>query len=117
MANSNAAIAYHSSNMRNLSAVAHGRFYRSRAARDLTLDEEEEQHAEREVEAAEPHKREEHRAGVDAGARPLCGSEEAIDEPGLAAQLRGHPSRGVPDVREREREQQNPQHGPIALQS
>src|SRR5436190_6427705 len=117
MANRSAAIAYHTSNMRDLRAAACDRRERARAVGNLPPNQEEEKHAEHEIEAAESHERKEHGAGVNAGARPLRGPEETVDEPGLAAQLGGHPSGGVRDVWERKREQQDPQHGPIALET
>jgi len=101
---------------RDLRAAACGRRERARPWRDLPPNQEEEKHAEHEIEAAESHERKEHGAGVNAGARPLRGPEETVDEPGLAASSAViHPA--VFAMYGAETEQQDPQHGPIALET
>src|SRR6266852_5264149 len=116
MANISAAIANHSSNMGALHAGPCDRPERPRTVGDLPSDQEEEQDAERQVEPAEAHEGEEDGPGMNGGARPLGGPEETVDQPGLAAQLGGHPADGVRDVRERKGEHDDPQHGSIGLE-
>src|SRR5262245_53802922 len=116
MASRRAAIAYHSSNMESL-RPAPGGWRGGRAVSDLPANEEEEEHAEREIEAAEPHQGEQDRASMHGGAGPLGRPEETVNQPGLTAQLGGQPPGGVRDVGEREREHQDPQHGPIAFET
>src|SRR4029453_4159918 len=106
---------YHSSNMGGL-PDPRGRGERARAVGDLPSNQVEEEDAERQVEPAEAHEGEEHGARVDRGAGPLGGPEQAIDEPRLTTQLGGHPADGVRDVREWERDHENPQHRPIAVE-
>src|SRR5262249_27967982 len=109
-------MAYHSSNMGGLLADPRGRGERTRTVGDLASDQVEEEDTQRQVEPAETHEGEEHGAGVDRGTGPLGGPEQTVDEPRLTTQLGGHPADGVRNVRERERDHENPQHGPVALE-
>src|SRR5262245_47596340 len=117
MANRSAAIVYHSSNMGELRADASRRHEWGRAMGDLAPNQEEEQDPQGQVEATEPHQREEHGARVDSGTRALRGPKQSVDEPGLSAELGGHPSGGVGDVGEWKREQEDPQHRPAVLET
>src|SRR5215471_2371543 len=111
-------MAYHSSNMSgSLFRDPRGRGQWTRAVGDLASDQVEEEDAQRQVEPAEAHKGEEHGAGVDRGTGPLGGPEQTVDEPRLTTQLGGHPADSIRDVRERESDHENPQHGPVALES
>src|SRR5450756_2494910 len=78
------ATAYQSSNMS-------GPGGRHRSVLDLARQEEEEKHAEDEIEAAEPDEREESRPGVHHLAGTLRGPEDSVDEPRLAYQPPPHP--------------------------
>src|SRR6185295_9518658 len=71
--------------------------------------EEEEEGAQRRVKAHEAEQREHRVAGGDVGRRAVAGEQKSVDEPGLAAELRGHPARRVGDVREGEQEHQHPE--------
>ena len=84
--------------MHGLPAAASGRRQRRRAVRDLAPDQEEEQDTEGEVEAAEADEGEQHGPRRHGGARAVRGTEDAEDEPRLAAELGGHPPHGVGDV-------------------
>src|SRR5450756_2854319 len=106
-------MAYQSSGMGRLAPRCLGR----RSVADLPRDEEEEEHAEDEIEPAEAQQREERRAAVDRGARALRRPEEAVDEPWLPSQLRRDPSRDDGDVRKRESEHENPEHWTGLLQA
>src|SRR6476660_4799447 len=81
------------------------------AMADLAPDEKEEQHAEHEVQPGEPDQREEHGAGFYRGTRALSGSHQAVDDPRLSPQLRGHPAGRGGDVGKRKRQHQDPEHG------
>src|SRR4030095_9901352 len=107
---------YQVSSMHGLPLAAPGRRQRRRAVSDLAPDQEQEQDAEGEIEAAETDQGEEHGPGVHGGARALRSAEEAEDEPGLTAELGGHPPHGVGDVGKREREHEDPQHGEAPLE-
>ena len=44
------------------------------------------------------------------GEMPACGAHEPVNQPRLAAEFRGHPTRRVGNVRKRQREHQRPEH-------
>src|SRR5258705_9634269 len=115
MASISAAIAYHSSNMGGLRA---GSFdgERPRAVSNLPADEEEEEDEKDQIEPAESHQGEQHGPGVDGGTAPRGGPEKTVDEPGLTAELGGHPPDGVRDVRQGKGEHENPQQRPSSLE-
>src|SRR5262245_35122252 len=116
IASISAAIANHSSTMCGLcTSVAAGR-ERPGAVSDLTRDQEEEENAEHQIEPAEPDEGEEHGSRVNGGTAALAGPVEAVHEPGLTAELGGHPADGVCDIRERKREHEDPQHRPTPVE-
>src|SRR5262245_16584232 len=110
MASISAAIAYHSSNMRGLRTGAAGGREGSGAVSDLTRDQEEEENAKYQIEPAEPDEGEEHGSRVHGGTTALVGPKQAVHEPGLTAELGGHPPDRVRNVGQGERQHEDPQH-------
>ena len=80
------------------------------------MDEEEEEHAEQGVEAEEAEEGEEGVAGGDAGGVAIGGAEDAVDEPGLAAEFGGHPAERGGDVGHGEGQEQGPKEGFVGVE-
>src|SRR6185295_16910126 len=76
---------------------------------DLASHEREVEHAEDEIETGEPDEREDGAALAHDMAGAVAGTEQAVHEPRLAAELRGHPAHGFGDERERKREHEGPE--------
>src|SRR6185503_16780952 len=74
---------------------------------DLARDETQEEQSQHEVEPGESDQREHGAALADRVADAVVRAQQAVDEPGLAAELRRHPARDVRDERKRERQHQH----------
>src|SRR5215471_12151266 len=77
--------------------------------RDLAADQGEVEHAEHEVQASEADEREDRAALAHDVACAVARAEEAVDEPGLAAEFGGHPADCVGNKGERECEHEGPE--------
>src|SRR5439155_12562337 len=83
-----------------------------RTLHDQALDEEEERDPQHGVHAHVPEEREPGAARRDEVRVAVARSQEPVDGPGLPAQLRGEPARGIGDVREGHGEHQRPERWP-----
>src|SRR6476646_175619 len=82
---------------------------RARAVRDLAIDEHQKQDCQHGVKAHEAEQGKQPVAGMNVFRIALAGAHESVDQPGLAANFRGHPAGGVGDIRQRQAEHDDPE--------
>ena len=69
---------------------------------DFAIDQEQKQNTQHGVHAHEAEQREHAVAGGDVFGVAVGGAHQAVNQPGLAAEFRGHPSGSVRDIRKRQ---------------
>src|SRR5262249_50876331 len=84
---------------------------------DLATDQSQKQQTEHKIEAGEADQGEHRVAATDYSAITVRRAKETVDQPGLASQLRRHPSQSVGDVGKGEREHQHPEQPAAGFQS
>src|ERR1700688_4168595 len=87
------------------------------SATDLATDQTEKQHTEYEIKADEADEGEHRVAAANDFASAVRRAKEAVDQPGLASQLRRHPPQRVGDVGKWERQHQHPEQAAAGFQS
>src|SRR4029079_18929768 len=87
-----------------------------RTVSDFSTDQRQKKHSEHKVEPRETNQREQGCARVHRSACAVGRPQDAVDEPGLASQLRRHPPGCRGDVRKREGQHQCPEQRPAAVQ-
>src|ERR1035438_3100692 len=81
-----------------------------RSVFDFALNQEQKENAEHQVQSHKSQQRKDAVARRYIGRRALRGTQQSIDQPGLAADFGGDPSGGVGDVGQGQHQHQQPQH-------